>query len=111
MEEELHISINEIEKNKITIEKKIETIPFKDTQNLESTSYSIQRVNKDILLDEVPEVKETENVTILPVFKEGMVKKILLVEEIHITKNTVSTENIVEEELRKEVININKTKV
>ena len=111
MEEELHISINEIEKNKITIEKKIETIPFKDTQNLESTSYSIQRVNKDILLDEVPEVKETENVTILPVFKEVMVKKILLVEEIHITKNTVSTENIVEEELRKEVININKTKV
>jgi uncharacterized protein (TIGR02271 family) len=59
--------------------------------------------------DNPPGIRLDGDTTIIPVIREVIVKRLLLVEEIHITKRTTQHTASVNETLRKEEVVINRT--
>ena len=75
---------------------------------LNRVTYREQRVAKDELVDEPPSIKYEGDVTIIPVLREEvvLVKRLRLVEEIHLIREE-STEHVTESvELRKDHVSI-----
>lgn len=66
----------------------------------------VQRVSVNELVDAVPSVRYEGDTIIIPVLKEVLVKRILLVEEIRITKHTVHSNEQQEVTLRKEKVQV-----
>ena len=55
-------------------------------ETLRSSRVEVERVPVDAFVDEVPEVREEGNVTIVPVMEEVLVRRLLLREELHIRR-------------------------
>ena len=61
-----------------------EDVEFAET--LRSSRVEVERVPVDAFVDEVPEIREQDGVTIVPVMEEVLVRRLLLREEIHIRR-------------------------
>ena len=75
---------------------------------LNRVTYREQRVAKDELVDQVPAVRHEGDVTIIPVVREEvvLVKRLRLVEEVHLIKEE-TTEYVTQSiELRKDQVSI-----
>ena len=95
---------------KVRIEKQVEEINEAVNVNLQHDEYTIKRVARNEYVDEgIPQVRHEGNTLIIPVVKEVIVKRLLLVEEVHIIKDIVTTSEQVNIPLRKETITINRT--
>ena len=95
---------------KIRIEKQVEEINEAFNVNLQHDEYTIRRVAVNEYVDEgAPQVRYEGNTMIIPVVKEVMVKRLLLVEEVHIIKEVVATSEQVNVPLRKETVTVNNT--
>jgi uncharacterized protein (TIGR02271 family) len=95
---------------KVRIEKQVEEINEAVNVDLQHDEYTIRRVARNEYVDDgVPQVRHEGNTLIIPVVKEVIVKRLLLVEEVHIIKDVVTTSEKVNVALRKETVTINRT--
>lgn len=95
-----------VKKGKVLIEKKVNTEEISVEVPLMTEDLEIQRVPLNQYIDDSPEIRYDGDTVIIPVLKEVMVKRLLLVEEIRITKKVQKlnkTENVT---IRKEEVKI-----
>ena len=55
-------------------------------ETLRSSLVEVERVPRDIYVDEVPEPREEDGVTIIPVIEEVLVRRLILREEVHLRR-------------------------
>ena len=55
-------------------------------ETLRSSRVEVERVPVDAFVDEAPEIREEDGVTIVPVMEEVIVRRLMLREEIHIRR-------------------------
>ncbi|NJC24758.1 YsnF/AvaK domain-containing protein [Neolewinella antarctica] len=112
IEERLTIDKVETVTGQVNVSVSPSTTLHSEAVELSSTTYRQETHPVDRLVDERPEIRYEGNITIIPVIQEEviMVKRLRLVEEIYLIKET-STENVTKEiELRKDVVTINRDK-
>lgn len=90
--EEVTIDKRTVEKGGIIVEKKTETEEVSLDIPLLNENLRIEKIPVNRFIDEYPETRFEGEAIIVPVVKEVIVKKLLLVEEIHIIKEQ-KTEN------------------
>lgn len=94
---------------KISIEKKVEEVTEDISVEVQHDEYTIKRVAINKYVDDAPpQVRHEGTTLIIPVVKEVVVKRLLLVEEVHIVKDVVSATEQVNIPLRKETVVINR---
>jgi uncharacterized protein (TIGR02271 family) len=112
MQEEVNIGKKIIEKGRVKISKVVKE--ESEVLNLPTISEQvhIRRIPVNKIIENTPEsVRYEGNTMIISVLQEVTVveKKLLLVEEIHLTKTSVSSEETKEITLRREEINIERS--
>jgi len=105
-EEQAQISKKTIEKGKVSVHKKVHAHDENVNVSLNNEQVQIEKVVVNQYVDAVPPVRYEGNTTIIPVIKEVAVvqKRILLTEEIRITKHIVVSEEEKTVPLRREEI-------
>ena len=99
-----------IETGKVHVSKKITEIDFDAEMPLSKQEIIIERKPVELYIDgDMPGIRFEGDVTIIPVVKEVMVKRLLLVEEIYITKRQTEVKVPIHEVLRKEEVTITRT--
>lgn len=111
IEEDLKIDIQSVETSKTRIYKQVHEENVTVDIPIVHEKIDVQRIAKNISVESVPEVRYEGDTMIIPVIKEEIVvqKKLVLVEEIHITKHKTEEHEPQQVKLRKEEIQINKT--
>jgi len=95
---------------KIRIEKQVTETNEAVNISLQRDEYTIKRVPINKYVDEeAPQVRQEGDTMIIPVVKEVMVKRLLLVEEVHIIKEVVTTNEQLNVPVRKEIVNVTRT--
>ena len=95
---------------KIRIEKQVTETNEAVNISLQRDEYTIKRVAINKYVDEeAPQVRQEGDTMIIPVVKEVMVKRLLLVEEVHIIKEIVTTNEQLNVPVRKETVNVTRT--
>jgi uncharacterized protein (TIGR02271 family) len=91
---------------KVRIEKKVHTVEEDLNIALKNEDVKVERISVNKYVDEPPPVRYEGNTTIIPVIKEVAVieKRILVVEEVHISKNINITQEAKTVPLRKEQV-------
>ena len=107
IEEQLKIDKELIESGKVIISKKVNEY----TQNIDipiiNEEVEVTRIEINPYVDTAPPaVRQEGDKTIIPILKEVLVveKKLLLVEEVHITRKQVKTTTTKQETLKKEEV-------
>ncbi len=105
-EEQALVDKKIVEKGKVRIIKKVSTVEEKLKVELKAEEIKVERVSVNKYVDSPPPVRYEGNTTIVSVVKEVAIieKKILLVEEIHITKKVSNKEEEKIVPLRKEEV-------
>jgi uncharacterized protein (TIGR02271 family) len=110
VEERLNIDIQKIETGKVQVHKKI--VSEEISQQVPVTHEEIEVTHKAInqYVDAAPAIRFEGDTTIISVVKEVLVieKKLMLVEEIRLSKKQITTTTNVTEVVRKEEIEINR---
>jgi uncharacterized protein (TIGR02271 family) len=111
IEEHLNVDKKVVEKAKYRIQKTVSQENFSEKVPAIHEKVNIQRVKINKYVDAAPDVRLEGDTTIIPVIEEVVVveKKLMLVEEIHITKSRDEVHVNVKEKLRKEHVEIKKT--
>lgn len=108
IEEEVQVSSRRVERSTILINKEIRTEDVSIDIPEIAEQYTIERIPKNELLDEKPQIRYEGDSIIIPVVREVVVKRILLTEEIRLTKNTSEVLRNETVTLRKEDVTIQK---
>ena len=105
IKEEVIVDKQVVENGKVLITKKVFEEDFNTIMPVYREEVLIERIQMNSFIDGVPPTTRVEGEkTIIPILKEVYVKRILLVEELHITKNkTINNININEMIKREEV--------
>jgi uncharacterized protein (TIGR02271 family) len=108
VEERLSVAKRQVESGRVrvhvTVEEREETV----TEELLRDDLHIERVPRNVRLNEIPKVRMEGNTTIVPVVEEVLVveKALVLVEEIHICRRSVSETAEIPVSLRVERANV-----
>lgn len=86
IEETLVVQKRTVETARVQVHLATETRDEPVDYDLRSDRVTIERVPIDRLITEVPDVREVDGVTIIPVIEEVLVKQLRLVEEIHLRR-------------------------
>lgn len=91
-EERLSISKRQVEAGRVRVRVSVEEHEEIVTEQLAHDELQIERVPRNVRLAEIPDVRLEGNTTIVPVVEERLVveKALVLVEEIHIRRRSVS---------------------
>lgn len=109
IEESLHVEKQAVTTGKLRIEKQVSETNEQVDMNLQRDEYTIRRVAINKYVDEeTPQVRHEGNTMIIPVLKEVVVKRLLLVEEVHIIKEVVNSNEQLNIPVRKETVNISR---
>jgi uncharacterized protein (TIGR02271 family) len=109
IEETLTVDKQVVTTGKIRIEKQVEEVAEPVNIDLQHDEYTIKRVAIDKYIDgEAPQVRQEGNTMIIPVVKEVVVKRLLLVEEVHIIKDVITTNEQLNIPVRKETVTVNR---
>lgn len=108
VEEKLEVSKKEVETGKVNISKTTHTEIESQLVTLSSEDILIERVAMNKEVDSIPKTRIEDDVTIISVVREVavVVKKLIVVEEIHISKNKSESIEQISVPLRKEHIEI-----
>lgn len=107
VEETVHVEKQKVVTGKIKIEKQVAEINEALNVDLLQDEYTIQRVAVNQYVEEdVPKIRHEGETLVIPVLKEVMVKRVLLVEEVRISKQVTTRTEEVNMPLRKETVNI-----
>lgn len=109
IEENLQVEKKVVEEKKLQLTKKVNTEEVTVNIPVIVEKVRVERVPVNKPVDSAPETRQEGDTTIIPVVKEVLVveKRLMLVEEIHITKERTETESSQKEVIRKEEIVIN----
>jgi uncharacterized protein (TIGR02271 family) len=114
LEEKVEVSKRIVEKAKIRLSKKVNQKTESYDIPLGSEEIVVKRVPKNEMVDKAPPgVRYEGNVMIIPVLKEVAVieKRLMLVEEIHVTKHKSETTETRQVVVRKEEIQVERTEI
>ncbi len=106
-----HVEINKewIGTGKVKVTKTVSENEETVTIPLQYEEVEVKRVVKGQLLDQAPPpVRHEGDTTIFPVLREVMVKRLLLVEELHVTQKTVQRDTVEHVTLLKEEVNVDR---
>jgi uncharacterized protein (TIGR02271 family) len=107
VEEHIRVSTKIVETGKVNISKKVLTETYAaDIPVLREEVIVEKKAINQYIDGEAPGMRLDGDTTIIPVIREVVVKRLLLVEEIHITKRRTEQTVPVSEVLRKEEITI-----
>jgi uncharacterized protein (TIGR02271 family) len=108
LEERLDVDKKVVETGSVVVTKKLNEDSENVRMPLDHEEASVRRVTVNRYIDDHPGTRYENNTLIVPVVKEVMVveKKLLLVEEIHITKDIIHTLHEEEVILRKEEVDV-----
>lgn len=106
MTEEVIVDRKVVEKGGVIIEKKVTGEEISLDIALSDEKIKLERVPVNKYLDSRPENRYEGDTLIIPVIKEVMVKRLLLVEEVHITKEVRTINKQENVTLKKEEITI-----
>lgn len=111
IEERLNIGVRRVETGTVQISKKVISQDVMQEVPVTQEEVLIEHFPLNQYVQVAPEVRYEGDTTIIPVIKEVLVveKRLMLVEELHITKRQVTTTTTVKESLRKEEIEINRS--
>ncbi|MEJ8803781.1 YsnF/AvaK domain-containing protein [Pontibacter sp. H249] len=111
IEERLNVSVQDVEKAKVRVSKQVHEEEVTVDVPFVHEEIDVQRIAKNISIEAIPDVRYEGETMIVPVIKEEIVvqKKLVLVEEIHITKRKVEEHNPQQVRLKKEEIKIDRT--
>jgi uncharacterized protein (TIGR02271 family) len=107
IEEKVKIGKKNVETGKLKINKKITEEEVTVDVPLVHEELEVERVTVNQYIEgPAPEIREEGGTTIIPVLEEVMVKRIFLIEELHITKRKVQNETKEKVKLRKEEVSV-----
>ncbi|WP_207534223.1 YsnF/AvaK domain-containing protein [Desertivirga arenae] len=112
VEEQITIEKQVIETGKVSVSKKVNEYTESVDIPLTNEEVDVNRIEINQYVTEAPPaIRQEGNKTIIPILKEVLVveKKLLLVEEVHITRKQVKTSTTRQETLRKEEVVISRT--
>ena len=110
IEEHLNIDKKIVETGKYHIKKTVRQEDFSEDIPTIHEQVGIQRIEINKYIDSMPDVRYEGDTTIIPVIKEVVIveKKLMLVEEIHITRTSNEVSVNVKDKVRRENIEIDK---
>jgi uncharacterized protein (TIGR02271 family) len=107
VEEHLHIGTGIVETGRIKVSKKVIVEPYEANVSLFREEVSVEKKALNQYIDgDVPEIRQEGSTTIIPVIKEVIVKRLMLIEEIYITRHTTEHTVAVHEHLRKTEVSV-----
>jgi uncharacterized protein (TIGR02271 family) len=108
IEEEIVVGKEYVDTGKVKISKKISEHQQTIDIPLMQERVSVERVVVNKFVDTPPEIRHDGDLMIIPVLEEQIVvqKRLVLVEELHVTKQLVETHHSEEVTTRKEDVNI-----
>src|SRR6476469_3129546 len=110
IEETVSVDKQEVVTGKLRIEKHVVETNEAVNVNLQHDEYTIRRVARNEYVDDgAPQVRHEGNTLIIPVVKEVMIKRLLLVKEVQMIKEVLTTNEQVNIPVRKETVTINRT--
>jgi uncharacterized protein (TIGR02271 family) len=105
IEEHIHIGTKTVETGKVNISKKVLTETYTAEIPVSKEEVIVEKKTINQYIDgEAPGMRLDGDTTIIPIVREVIVKRLLLVEEIHITKRRTEQMIPVSEVLRKEEV-------
>ena len=105
VKEQLHTNKEIIETGKIDVFKKVFEDQFTQDVSVIADNIVIERRPMGNYIDDVlPVIRYEGNTTIIPVLKEVIIKRVLLVEEVYITKQVHESTVTVNESTRREEV-------
>ena len=110
VEENVHVGKRVINADKVRISKKVNAEEVTVKVPTIHEEVTVEHVSINQYVDSPPAVQQDGNVTIIPIVKEVLVveKRLVLVEEIHVTKRPVETSVAQNQILRKEEVTIDR---
>jgi uncharacterized protein (TIGR02271 family) len=111
IEERLKVGVKQVETGSVQIHKKIISQDVSQEVPITHEEVTINHVPINQYIDVAPAVRYEGDNTIISVVKEVLVveKRLMLVEELHISKKQIISTATVKETLRKEEVEINRT--
>lgn len=110
VEERLKIDVRQVETGTVQVYKKVVSEEVTQEVPVVSEEVLVERKPINQYVESAPAVRVEGDTTIISVVKEVLVveKRLMLVEELHITKTQIASTTTVTETLRKETIEINR---
>lgn len=111
-EEKANVDKAVVEKGAVKISKKVHNDEVPVNVTVRSEEVNVERVPVNKYVDKAPEIRYDGNTTIIPVIKEVAVveTKIMLVEEVHLTRKIHTKDETRHVSLRKEKVIIDSTR-
>ena len=109
LEEKATIEKKTIETGAVSVTKSVEEKKEVIDVSLLNDTYSIEHVSINKVYDQAPQTRQEGDTLIIPVIKEVLVKKIMVVEEIRITKKVTERSEQHQVSLRTEVVTVART--
>ena len=108
IEEQLQVEKQVVETGRLLIKKAVREDEQVVTTPLMHDEISVERVSINKYVETAPDVRYENELTIIPVVKEVLVleKRLMLVEEVHITKRRISTDDTQRVMLRREDVTV-----
>lgn len=110
-EEQIVLDKRVIESGKVRVSKRVTAEEELVNMSLRSEEAVIERVPVNRFVDSLPEVRSEEGVTIIPVVREEMVVRLLLVEELRVSKRVHNKNYRQNVTLRREEVDIKRIAV
>jgi stress response protein YsnF len=110
LKERLVITKKEVVTGKVTIQKKVyeDEVPYETSGFKEEAIVDVKKIGK--IVDAMgPSVREEGDTTIFSVYREELVKQVVLIEEIHVTKKKIKQFLKGSEILKREEIEISRS--
>lgn len=108
IEESLQVAKQVVETGKVRLLKTVETYDETVTTALTREQFDVERVTIDRYVDQAPGPRQEGDTMIYPVLTEVAVvmKRLLLVEEIRVTKRLIQTDDIQTVSVRRESVTV-----
>ena len=107
VEEHLNISKQVVETGKVHISKKVVSEEVREDIPVFQEEVSVERIPVNQYIEgQAPAIRLAGETTIIPVIREVLVKRLLLVEELHITKKKQEKSISVNETLRRDEVTV-----
>ena len=105
-EEVLVPTTHETDMGKVVIHKRIETVPVNTSVDVERQQVSVERVAINRQVETAPGPRQEGDTLVIPVIEEVLFteKRLMLTEEIRVTRKRITESVAVEETLRREVV-------
>ena len=109
IEEQVSIGKSVIATGSVIIKKKVEEDSETVIVPLLHDEHSVEHVPVNVFVDELPSIRYEGDMIVIPVLKEILVKRVLLVEEIRISRQSVQTNEEHTVQLRRETVSVERT--